>query len=310
MYLIVLLLITVSPSAIHMVKPLIHESESDQSEPESESNDTKSDKFMIYEMHIGSDVDGVTPIEQRFLVEAYPNFLESVKDNILRWKDGTEMLFDDGIKDKDYHSLLNSPDIEDQLSMPYPIGRNYTTPFPKNFEPGRIRYEPFFLKMYGNSAKEVQSKLVAISWLPTTLNKRILVTSVNNVHEKLQAVSNELDRLSDDLKKYVTEISGTFNWRKISGTERLSVHSFGIAIDINIKYSNYWKWDTPNPEDEQAYRNQIPIEIVEIFEKHGFIWGGKWYHYDTMHFEYRPELLIESEYLDKEKITGNDRNRN
>ena len=32
-------------------------------------------------------------------------------------------------------------------------------------------------------------------------------------------------------------------------------------------------------------------KIVEIFERHGFIWGGKWYHYDTMHFEYRPELL-------------------
>mgnify|MGYP002637708491 CR=1 FL=1 len=23
----------------------------------------------------------------------------------------------------------------------------------------------------------------------------------------------------------------------------------------------------------------------------GFIWGGRWFHYDTMHFEYRPELL-------------------
>ena len=37
--------------------------------------------------------------------------------------------------------------------------------------------------------------------------------------------------------------------------------------------------------------NQIPIQIVRIFEKHGFIWGGFWYHFDTMHFEYRPELL-------------------
>jgi hypothetical protein len=38
--------------------------------------------------------------------------------------------------------------------------------------------------------------------------------------------------------------------------------------------------------------NRIPWEIVEVFEKHGFISGGKWYHYDTMHFEYRPELLL------------------
>jgi len=38
--------------------------------------------------------------------------------------------------------------------------------------------------------------------------------------------------------------------------------------------------------------SQIPIQIVRIFEKHGFIWGGYWYHYDTMHFEYRPELLL------------------
>ena len=28
-----------------------------------------------------------------------------------------------------------------------------------------------------------------------------------------------------------------------------------------------------------------------IFEKYGFVWGGRWYHYDTMHFEYRPELF-------------------
>jgi len=27
-----------------------------------------------------------------------------------------------------------------------------------------------------------------------------------------------------------------------------------------------------------------------------FIWGGRWYHFDTMHFEYRPELLDASCY--------------
>ena len=39
------------------------------------------------------------------------------------------------------------------------------------------------------------------------------------------------------------------------------------------------------------YKNRFPRKLVDIFERHGFIWGGAWYHYDTMHFEFRPELL-------------------
>lgn len=38
------------------------------------------------------------------------------------------------------------------------------------------------------------------------------------------------------------------------------------------------------------YINTFEMKIVEIFERHGFIWGGRWYHFDTMHFEYRPEM--------------------
>ena len=35
----------------------------------------------------------------------------------------------------------------------------------------------------------------------------------------------------------------------------------------------------------------IFTSIVDAFQKHGFVWGGKWLFFDTMHFEYRPELL-------------------
>ena len=63
------------------------------------------------------------------------------------------------------------------------------------------------------------------------------------------------------------------------------------TTDIAQKHANYWRWTKPDSKGRYPYRNQIPAEIVEIFEKHGFIWGGRWYHYDTMHFEYRPELL-------------------
>jgi D-alanyl-D-alanine carboxypeptidase len=68
------------------------------------------------------------------------------------------------------------------------------------------------------------------------------------------------------------------------------MHAYGAALDISAKYSNYWRWALKG-RGELKWQNQIPIEIVNIFERHGFIWGGRWYHYDTMHFEYRPELL-------------------
>ncbi|MCG3705331.1 M15 family metallopeptidase [Aliarcobacter butzleri] len=58
-----------------------------------------------------------------------------------------------------------------------------------------------------------------------------------------------------------------------------------------MDFSNYWQWDEKDGKIE--YKNKIPLEIVEIFEKYGFIWGGRWYHFDTMHFEYRPELLVD-----------------
>ncbi len=31
---------------------------------------------------------------------------------------------------------------------------------------------------------------------------------------------------------------------------------------------------------------------VAAFEDNGFVWGGKWPFFDTMHFEYRPEVLL------------------
>ena len=43
------------------------------------------------------------------------------------------------------------------------------------------------------------------------------------------------------------------------------------------------------------YHNTFNMKVVEIFERHGFIWGGRWYHFDTMHFEYRPEMFTTPE---------------
>ena len=46
-----------------------------------------------------------------------------------------------------------------------------------------------------------------------------------------------------------------------------------------------------------------PKEVVKVFEKYGFIWGGKWHNYDTIHFEYRPELIIYNKIKNDEDAT-------
>ncbi|MBI5892397.1 MAG: M15 family metallopeptidase [Deltaproteobacteria bacterium] len=181
--------------------------------------------------------------------------------------------------------------IQDQMSMKYPAGEKIDYSPPENFDPGRIRYEPFFRKMYGNTKNEVVSNLVTINWMPKTVNKPIFVTKVNGVDLKLQKISDELDKLPDEIKEYAKDIAA-FMWRNIQGAKRLSMHSFGIAIDINSKHLNYWQWSKPDKTGRYLYENKIPFEIVRIFEENGFIWGGRWYHFDTMHFEYRPELLL------------------
>ena len=99
-------------------------------------------------------------------------------------------------------------------------------------------------------------------------------------------MSKQLDRLPPQIRKYAFPSAGTFNCRAVKDTGNRSAHAWGVAIDINTKFADYWLW-----AKNGAYRNQIPFEIVEVFERHGFIWGGKWAHFDTMHFEYRPELL-------------------
>lgn len=219
------------------------------------------------------------------LYKSYPDFIDSTINNTVYFKDGTQQIFDDG-DEKTFEGMMDHADIEDIFNIKYPVGADWNPPPAENFDPGRIRCEAFFQKMYGSSAKEVEANLVTIKWMPKSTNLSVKITKVNGVDTQLAKVSEELDNLPADLKKYVTKTAGTFNWRPIAGTKLMSMHSYGIAIDINTKYSDYWQWNK-----NMKYVNKIPMEIVEIFEKHGFIWGGKWYHYDTMHFEYRPELL-------------------
>jgi hypothetical protein len=224
------------------------------------------------------------------LVAAYPDVLAGHDAEVLRWRDGTVMPVSDGAENKTFQELLRHASIIDQIRIPYPRGP-LDKPPAVDADPGRFRDTAFFTKMYGDCHKgEVSPHLVTIAWLPKTWGKPIQVTSLNGVDEHLRAVSAEIDALPDKIKRAAYPIAGTYKCRAVADTGQPSPHSYGIAIDLNLAFSDYWYW---RPHDGPiVYRNRMPEEIVAIFEKHGFIWGGKWYHFDTMHFEYRPELLV------------------
>lgn len=222
------------------------------------------------------------------LVQAYPFSIHHISENYVYFHDGTKLIYDDKIA-KGTAELLEKPDIQDQFFYTYTKGSITENQLS---DAGRIRNEAFFKKMYGATREAVVKNLVNVVWCPKLVNQTLQFSKVNNAHLELKAISEELDK-HPEWKKYLTNIGGTFNWRYINGTKRLSNHSFGITIDLNTSYSNYWQWAC-GCTDENAkpkYQNKIPQGIVDIFEKHGFIWGGKWSHFDTMHFEYRPELL-------------------
>lgn len=234
---------------------------------------------------------GPIPPAAQKLIRSYPDFIAGYTDNQILFKDGTKILWDDGSHDRSFAQLLNDPDLKDMFVQSYPAGK-LANPPAQNYDPGRIRNEQFFEKMYGTTEKEVRRNLTEITWCPKLVGQKITVTKINGVDKKLMQISKELDE-HPELKKYIVNIGGTFNWRKINGTNRHSMHSFGMTIDINTAYSDYWQWTCKCTTENTLvkYKNRIPQVIIDIFEKHGFIWGGKWYHYDTMHFEYRPELI-------------------
>lgn len=226
------------------------------------------------------------------LVATYPEALQSHDGSQLIWRDGTRMVFDDG-REKDAEQRIADADIEDSFVPPYPTGQTLEDPQP-DFEPGRARNEAFLKKLYGDcKKKEVQKTLVPVAWLPKNGGKTVQVTSAHGVAEKLKLVSEELDALPKELIKFVKPVGGGFNCRDTARASRSAAHAYGIAIDINPRFGDYRQLAKRKREGPAAYtyRNQIPWEVAAIFEKHGFIWGAKWSHYDTAHFEYRPELL-------------------
>lgn len=207
-------------------------------------------------------------------------------------KSGLKLIYDDK-KQKNMESKIASPDLQDMLEQPYPLNTTRTL-MEKDFDPGRVRVYGLLKEAYGSNKQQVETKLANIK----AGGRSFQFNNSNGAGEALKSAMGELIPLAQGNGKVAAAsfpTSGTYNYRVISGTNRLSPHAFGIAIDLARDKRDYWKWATR--EEGQKRLSAYPVEVVEIFERHNFIWGGKWGHFDTLHFEYRPEIILKARYF-------------
>jgi hypothetical protein len=146
---------------------------------------------------------------------------------------------------------------------------------------------------------QTEARLAAVDFLGLKVSVHRLAAPA------LSAVAAELERLrktDPQVRAFLSGLKGLagYNWRPIDGTRSRSYHSYGLAVDLLPKsYGGrhvYWRWSMEQDPDwyaiPYARRWMVPEAVVRAFEARGFVWGGKWLFFDTMHFEYRPELLL------------------
>ncbi len=100
---------------------------------------------------------------------------------------------------------------------------------------------------------------------------------------------------ADDNASMEVDNTSAFNCRPITGGSGWSLHSYGVAIDVNPRENPYVSGNTvlpPEGRDHLDRGNVVPgmilagDPVVTVFAAHGFAWGGDWAApVDYQHFE-------------------------
>ena len=192
---------------------------------------------------------------------------------------------------------LADPSIAEMFTHNYPLAFDLSNRMTPWTDPGRARHDGLFRALYGQNEAQAAADLLRVEYRSSSRRVRFSASSRQCVAQQLQAALDAIASEGPDMDKFFTKVGGSFNWRVIAGTSRLSAHSFGIAVDFNTELGGYWRWSGAKEGNVGPYDNKYPEELVRHMERFGFIWGGKWHHFDGMHFEYRPDLILFSRLL-------------
>ncbi len=136
------------------------------------------------------------------------------------------------------------------------------------------------------SAKWESANLVKVPvpWrMVAAWDKNILISSIRVHKECAQSLSSVLFRIWDATGDQDTiehwgmdKFGGGYNYRLMRGGSRLSMHSYGCAVDFDPARNGMG--------DKTPHFANCP-EVVAAFKAEGWAWGGDWSNPDGMHFE-------------------------
>ncbi|MCR5178846.1 MAG: M15 family metallopeptidase [Lachnospiraceae bacterium] len=103
----------------------------------------------------------------------------------------------------------------------------------------------------------------------------------------------------DDTRSMVANNTSCFNYRTVEGSNNLSRHALGLAIDVNPLYNPWINFNgdgtyTVSPDVSEEYADRTADFAHKIdendlcyqeFSKHNFFWGGHWNNPDYQHFQ-------------------------
>lgn len=227
------------------------------------------------------------PAWAQALETGYPGL--RVEGDLVHLPSGAQLAAGADAPERSARERLEDATIVEQFAQVYPLDFDLAARGEPWFDPGRARHEPLFRALYGGTKAEAEKALSRVAYRNGAV---FLVSSRHCAAAQLQAALDAIAALGPGMDVYFQTIGGSFNWRVIAGTNRLSGHSFGMAVDFNTELGGYWRWSGAAEGKVGRYDNRYPETLVREMERHGWIWGGKWHHFDGMHFEYRPELIL------------------
>lgn len=127
------------------------------------------------------------------------------------------------------------------------------------------------LKRYGDPYKHNNMVLFDV---PTELEIGAIPNKIYMNKDMVKPFTAALNLIKEqELGSLIKTWDGCFNIRTKRGAKSLSLHSFGIAFDMNAAWNAFGKTPT------------MDKRLVNCFLEAGFDWGGTWSKPDGQHFQ-------------------------